>query len=1104
MHLFYGAWKLSQSQTGTYRSEMRIGAYVSLVAALLGASGAALAQTGAVDAKLFSDMRWREIGPMRAGRTRALAGVASQPATFYFGAVNGGVWKTTDSGQTWQSLWDEQPTGSIGAIAVANSNPDVIYVGSGEGLARPDLSTGDGVYKSTDAGKTWAHLGLRDGQQIGQIAIDPKDAEKVFVAVTGHPYGPNEERGIFRSTDGGKSFRRVLFVNDRTGGSDVEIDPQNPQIVYAGMWQRQEGPWENGSWTGADGGLFRSTDGGETWTKAVGHGLPEDIIQVNITVAPSQSKRVYAAVATLKGAVGIYRSDDSGLNWVHAPENDSRAEARIGGGDLPVPRADPKDPNTLYVASVVTWKSTDGGKSWSGLRGAPGGDDYQNVFVNPNNTDIVALASDQGVIISENAGKTWSQWYNQPTAQMYHVTTDNAFPYRVCGGQQDSGSACVLSRSDDGRITFHDWHPAGIEEYGYAAPDPLDPDVVYGGKVTRYDRRTGQIRDIEPKPLRSYRALRTEPLMFSPVDPHKLYFATNTLWLTSDYGQSWKEVSPDLSRESYDLPPTLAAYKASPAPTTTRRGVIYSLGLSTLDGDRLWAGTDDGLIWTTTNGGANWTNVTPPELKPFWKVFNIDAGHFDRGTAYAAVNTMRLDDMRPHLFRTHDSGKTWKEINNGIPAGAATSAIREDPKRKGLLYAGSETQVYVSFDDGDHWQSLRLNMPASSVRDLQIKGDDLIAGTHGRGFLILDNVMPLRQAAAKMDVEPVHLYVPQAAMRIRNNMNPPTPWPPEMATGENPPNGAMIDYYLGPKTSGVVTLEVLDASDAVVSRYRSSDPVPPLDPRYPVPTVWARAPRVLAATPGHHRFLWDMHFPKIAGLATEPDADQAVPHDTPAVESSPWVLPGMYKVRLTANGRTVSVPMQVVMDPRVKASPTELEEQFRISKKIYEDAVKTTTAIHEIATLREQMRAKEPPSRSGTGDQLAGTAPAPRSPAQPKTTLGESLETNLNKIAGKEGAAGSRGGPSGPPTLASVRVQLLRIEHSIQNADVRPTAAQTEAYGIAMKPLPQLLAEWERIKSTDLKALNVERSKRHLASIELKPRTPDHDIEDEIEVGDVE
>jgi photosystem II stability/assembly factor-like uncharacterized protein len=1037
-----------------------------------------------VDQKLFSDMRWREIGPMRGGRVRALAGVPSQPATFYFGAVNGGVWKTTDAGETWQSLWDAQPSGSIGAIAVAESDPDIVYVASGEGLARPDLSTGDGIYKSTDAGKTWTHLGLRDGQSIGQLAIDPKDANRVFVAVTGHPYGPNAERGIYRTLDGGKTFKRVLFINDRTGGSDVAIDTQHPNIVYAGMWQRQEGPWENGSWGGAEGGFYRSNDGGDNWTKLTGNGLPDNILQVNIAIAPSDSKRVYAAIATVGGPVGIYRSDDEGIHWVHAPENDTRPEARIGGGDVPVPRVDPKNPDTIYVASVVTWKSTDAGKTWTGLRGAPGGDDYQNVFINPNNTDIIALASDQGVIISENGGKTWSQWYNQATAQMYHVSTDNAFPYRVCGGQQDSGSACVLSRSDDGRITFHDWHPVGIEEYGYAAPDPLDPDIVYGGKVTRYDRRTGQIQDVEPKPLRSYRVLRTQPLMFSPIDLHSLYFATNTLWVTRDQGNNWKEISPDLSRETYELPPTLEGYKDSPTAKAIRRGVVYALGLSPLDVNRLWAGTDDGLIWTTGDGGAHWDNVTPPEMKPFWKVFNMDAGHYDALTAYAAISTLRLDDMRPHLFRTHDGGKTWKEIDQGIPDGAATNTIREDPKRKGLLYAGTETQVYVSFDDGDHWQSLRLNMPPSSVRDLAVKDDDLIAGTHGRGFLILDNVTPLRQVAQKMASETIHLYAPQTALRIRGDMNPPTPWPPDMATGENPPDGAMIDYTVGPKFAGVLTLEILDAAGNLVCRYNSNDPVPPLDPRYPDPTLWARPPRILSAEPGHHRFLWDMRYPAVPGMSTGPDADEAVPYDTPAVPSSPWVTPGTYSVRLTAGNTTLTQPLPVKMDPRVKTPPVDIESQFKVSQSIYEDTLKATAAIHEITVLREQLRA--------------------RSSQAPVAAAGDSIEAKLQRLVGGEGrgGGGGRGGQAGPPTLNSLRLQLARLEHSIQNADMAPTTAQVEAYASLSKPMQDLLDQWNMLKASDLKTLNNSLKASHLPLLALDTSIIDHNVYDQIELGD--
>ena len=1050
--------------------------------------GACIGQT--IDSKLYSDMKWRQIGPMRAGRTRALAGVPSQPATFYLGMVNGGVWKTTDAGATWFDIWAGQPSGSIGSIAVSESDPNIVYVGSGEGLQRPDLATGDGVYKSTDAGKTWAHLkDLRDGQQIGQVAVDPKDPNKVFVAVTGHPYGPNKERGLYLSRDGGVTFKQVLYTNDRTGASDVQIDPSNPQVVYAGMWQRQEAPWENGSFIGADGGLYKSTDGGDTWTKMTGHGLPDDILQVQIAIAPSDPKKLYVEVASVRGRVELMRTDDGGANWVHAPVDDARPEARIGGGDVPVPKVDPKDANTVYVATVVTWKSTDAGKTWEGLRGAPGGDDYQNVYINPNNTDIIALASDQGVIISQNHGKTWTQWYNQPTAAMYHVTTDNAFPYRVCGGQQDSGSACVNSRSNDGRITFHDWHPIGVEEYGYAAPDPLDPDMVYGGKVTRYDRRTGQIQNVAPKA--GYRVLRTAPLMFSPVDKKSLYFASNTLWLTADKGYNWKQISPDLSRETWELPPTVQPLKDSPNAAVTRRGVIYALGLSPLDINRLWAGTDDGLIWTTADGGAHWNNVTPPEMKAFWKVFNMDAGQFDKSTAYAAVNTLRLDDMRPHLFRTHDGGKTWKEINNGIPDGAATNTIREDPKRKGLLYAGTENQVYFSIDDGDHWESLRLNAPASSYRDLQVKDDDLVAGTHGRGFLILDNLTPLRQLAVKTAAEPLHLYAPQTAMRIRGGMNPPTPWPPDMATGQNPPDGAMIDYYVGDKFSGVLTLEVTDSKGEVVAKINSNDPVPPLDPRYPDPVLWARAPRVLLTTPGHHRFLWDVRYPAVPGMSTGPSAEEAVPYDTPAVSSSPWVMPGTYTVKLIAGGKTLSEPMKVVLDPRVKTSQADLETQFKISMDAYKATLRATTAIHEITVLREQLAQK------------AGQAPVAGANA--------ALEAKLTAIAGANagggrggGGGGRRGGEVGPPNLNTLRTQLARVQHTIQAADVAPTTTQVESYESMMKPMNDLLDQWAAVKATDLKALNDSLKGNDLPMLVMDTTFIDHNVEDQIELGDEE
>ena len=616
--------------------------------------------------------------------------------------------------------------------------------GSGEGLHRPDLSVGDGIYKSTDGGKTWTHLGLRDAQQIAQIAVDPKNADRVFVAVAGHPYGPNEERGIFASTDGGKTFSKVLYKDENTGGADVQIDPVHPEIVYASLWEAREGPWENAAWKGTAGGIFKSVDGGKTWKKLT-NGLPADVVQANIAIAPSAPNTLFAAVGMMKES-RLYRSENGGESWMIATE-DRRPGNGIGGGDLPVVRFDPKNPKIVYSASVVCWKSTDGGKTWIGFRGAPGGDDYQNVWINPDNTDIILLGSDQGAIVTVNGGQTWSSWYNQSTAQLFHVNADNAFPYRLCSGQQESGSVCVASRGNDGAITFREWHPVGAEEYGYVTPDPLDPDILYGGKLSRFDRRTAQAIEILPKPFRSdeFRMIRTQPIIFSPLDPHLLFFAANTIWKTHDGGEHWDQISPDLTRQTFDIPASVGKYRSEPTAQPTPRGVVYTVAPSPVDQNRIWAGTDDGLIHITSDAGKNWTDVTPTQISAWQKVSVIDAGHFDANTAYAAINTFRLDDMRPHIFRTHDAGKTWQEIVNGIPAGQTVNVVREDTQRAGLLFAGTEHGVYVSFDDGENWQSLRLNLPATSVRDLIIKDDDIAIGTHGRGFWILDNITTLRQ-----------------------------------------------------------------------------------------------------------------------------------------------------------------------------------------------------------------------------------------------------------------------------------------------------------------------------------------------------------------------
>ena len=583
---------------------------VTLLAAVALAGLAALAspppQTAAqaVDPSLYEGLRWRMIGPHRGGRTKAVVGVPQQPGLFYVGFVNGGVWRSTDYGRTWVPIFDDQPTGSIGALAVAPSDPDVIYAGSGEGMQRPDLTTGDGIYKSTDGGNSWVHLGLRDGQQIPQIIVDPTDPDRLFVAVLGHPYGPNEERGVFRSLDGGRSFQKVLYRGEDTGAAEVAFDPKDPQIVYAVLWEAREGPWENGIFRGPGSGLFKSVDGGTTW-RQIGQGLPtgeDGLGRIGIGIAPSAPSRIYAIVSAPSAMGGLYRSDDAGENWrrIHT-------DARIWGrdGDFNEVKVDPRDPDVVYSANVVTWKSTDGGFTFEAFRGAPGGDDYQRIWIHPEDPRIIALAADQGVIITVNGGETFSSWYNQPTAQFYHVTADNAFPYRLCGGQQESGSACVSSRGNDGQITFGDWHPVGVEEYGYVAPDPLNPDIVYGGKVTRFDRRTGDRQNVSPVVFRDgdYRTVRTQPILFSPVDPHTLFFASNTLWKTRDGGQSWEEISPDLTRTDSIVPANVGNYRDEPEATRHHPGVIYTIAPSYVNERWIWVGTDDGLIHVTSDGG---------------------------------------------------------------------------------------------------------------------------------------------------------------------------------------------------------------------------------------------------------------------------------------------------------------------------------------------------------------------------------------------------------------------------------------------------------------------------------------------------------------------
>jgi photosystem II stability/assembly factor-like uncharacterized protein len=1000
---------------------------------------------------LLAEMRWRNVGPFRGGRTRAVCGVASQPNVFYAGAVNGGVWKSTDYGRTWNPIFDREPTGSIGAIAVAPSDPNIVYVGSGEGLHRPDLSVGDGIYKSSDAGATWTHLGLRDGQQISTLAVDPHDPNRLFVAVAGHPYGPNPERGIYRSTDGGQSFEKVLYKDENIGGNDVEIDPSNSSIVYATLWEAREGPWENGEFSGTNAGIFKSTDGGQTWHQLAG-GLPKDVIQAYVTIARSDPKQVFAVVA-IKGSVEFYRSADAGATW-STVTSDPRPRMRIGGGDLPIAAMDPKNPGVVYVTSTVTWKSSDGGKTWTGFRGAPGGDDYQNIWINPNDPQTIILGSDQGAIVTVNGGQTWSSWYNQPTAQLYHVNADNAFPYRLCSGQQESGSVCIASRGNDGEITFRDWHPVAAEEYGYVVPDPLNADIVYGGKLTRYDRRTAQAQNILPVPLGGpdFRVIRTEPIAFSPFDPHLMYFAANTLWATSDGGQSWKQVSPDLTRKTFPVPATVGIYSSDPAAQPKQRGVIYALALSEMDRNLMWAGTDDGLIWFTGDAGANWANVTPPELSAWQKVSVLEASHTDAKEAYAAVNTLRLDDLGPHIYRTHDSGKTWTEIVNGIPPNENVNSVREDTRRKGLLFAGTERAVYISFDDGDHWQSLRLNMPATSIRDLLIKDNDLAVATHGRGFWILDDITPLRQLEDRVLAQNAYLFAPEPALRIHWDSNTDTPLPPDYPAGQNPPDGAIVDYYLKTTASGPVTLEIMTSKGVLQRRISSADPLPPSDPQLAIPSYWLRPLQPLSTAAGFHRFIFDLHWAPVPGIKPEyPIA--AVPGNTPPQPTSPWIMPGWYSMILTVDGRHYGVPFRIEVDPRVKTSPEDLRKQFDASYAVYQDLLALQPVVIKANAARAQLKEMRGKASGAQGAKL------------------DEVSKKLDAVAGGEGRR--RRGPH-TDSLTGVRDSLLQMLATLQEVDLAPTSQATEALPKLHQSTTSLLEQWNQFEAEELAPLKIQ------------------------------
>ena len=883
------------------------------------------------DPSLYSGLRWRMIGPFRAGRANAVSGVVGQPDTFYFGSVGGGVWKTTNAGRSWTPVFDSASSASIGAIGISASNPNVVYVGTGEADMRDSIQFGDGMWKSIDAGKTWTHIGLENTKQIGRVIVDPKNPNIVFAAVLGNVYTSSPDRGVYRSKDGGATWQKVLFKNDDVGGIDLNFDPTNSQTIYATMWNVRRPPWFIYTpANGPGGGIFKSTDGGSTW-KEIDEGIPTDGRgRIGISVSPANHNRIYAVVDAFvndkddpenqtktKKSGGVFRSDDAGATWTRL-SSDERLWGR--GWYFEKITADPKNADLVYVMNTSVYRSTDAGKTWKAIKGDPTGDDFHQLWINPDDPKRMALASDQGTIVSVDAAETWSSWYNQATAQVYHVAPDNRFPYWVTGAQQDSGAVGSPSRSRHSEISLRDWEGlcAGGES-GYTAPDPLHPEILFGGTVTRCNVLTGETKSVSPEVgggrraegAAQYRHAWTQPLVFSQADPRVLYFANQYLYRTTNGGESWTQLGQDLTREDPGVPANLNAEAAADAPLDKRRGVIYTIAPSPLKASLLWLGTDDGLIKMTNDDGRTFQDVTPPALTAWSKVTMIDASHFDVKEAFASVERHQLADYEPHIFRTRDSGKTWTEITNGLPKGIYVQTVKEDPRRRGMLVAGTERAVFVSFDDGDHWQSLQLNLPSASMRDLAFKDNDLIVATHGRGFWVLDNVSALRQMSTAMAREDAVLFQPADAVQIISSGDNGTPQPRDEPLADNPPTGAMIDFYLRRNVSGPVTLEIIDPSGEVMRKYSSEDKFPPVDPdKLNYPPFWARTQEPLPATAGMHRWIWDYR-------PTPPPRGAGGPGGGGFFgRGAQSALPGNYTVRLTVNGKSQTAPLVVKADPR--------------------------------------------------------------------------------------------------------------------------------------------------------------------------------------------
>ena len=1032
---------------------------IRIAVAAFAAAGALAAQP--FDPATFSGLRWRMAGPFRGGRVLAVSGVPGQPDHFYFGAVGGGVWESHNAGRTWEPIFDGQPIASIGAIAVAPSDPRVVYVGSGEADMRSDISHGNGMYRSDDGGRTWSRIGLAATRQIGRIVVDPRDASRVYVAALGHGYGPNPERGVFRSIDGGRHWQRVLFKDADTGAIDVAIDPSNRRRLLAALWQTRRPPWNTYPPSNGPGsGVYQSDDGGDSW-KPVDGGFPTvGLGRVGFAYAPSDPRRVYAVVDAKEG--GLWASDDGGSTWRRASADPRIWERGWYFGSIAV---DPRNPNVVYACNTAMYRSEDGGRTFVPIKGAPGGDDYHELRIDPAEPRRMILGSDQGAVVTVDGGRTWSSWYNQPTAQFYHAIADDRFPYWIWGAQQDSGAAASPAWTDYRSITLRDWRPVAVGgENGYLAPDPDHTEIVYGGAVSKFDARTLQEQDVDPTLVHpgDYRGEWTLPLTIAPRRPHAIYFGNQFVFRSRDGGAHWDRISPDLTRENPGAPasldPATVADTAAPGP---RRGVVYAIAASSVMDGLLWAGTDDGLVWKTRDDGAHWENVTPPALSAWSKVAIIEPSHYDASSAYAAVDRHRLDDLAPYLYRTRDGGKNWSPIARGIPDGSFVNVVREDPERRGLLYAGTETGVYVSFDDGEQWQALQANLPNCSVRDLAVHQGDLVAGTHGRSFWVLDDLSPLRQLDAKSSAAPVWLFAPRTAVRLHPAGFQGTPEPKDEPFAENPPRGAVLDYFVRTAPSGPVVLEILDAEGRLVRRFASDDrPEPPDLQKIQVTEDWVAPPAPPDASAGMHRFEWDLHYPAPPELSHRRRGGSGI-----------WAPPGRYTVRLSVDGRTLTQPLTVEKDPRVELADEDLMRQFELARSVEAERLRVAPALARAVSLRKQATEL---SAKASGEAAGALASFLRDlvPLVGPNVVPE-LFYNLLDAA--------------PTSLLRLNAVLARFQQTVESADAAPTPDAVAGFGQRRAAVDQGLSAWNDFVASRVPEVNRALRSGGLAELSAAP-----------------